>query len=50
MSTRMLKHYTHITTGAARKAVEVLDQDPMLPASFAEQMGALRSQALARPN
>jgi len=30
MSTRMLTHYTHISSGAARKAVELLDQDPIL--------------------
>ena len=30
MSKRMLDHYTHISTGAARRAVELLDQEPML--------------------
>jgi len=47
MSARMLKHYTHIMTGAVRKAA-VLDQDPMLSARFAEQFGALRSQVSTR--
>ena len=38
MSTRMLKHYTHITSGAARRAVELLDADPILvPANQANQ-------------
>jgi len=30
MSARMLRHYTHITSGAARRAVELLDADPIL--------------------
>jgi len=30
MSTRMLTHYTHITSGAARRAVELLDADSIL--------------------
>jgi integrase len=30
MSTRMLKHYTHIASGFARKAVELPDADPIL--------------------
>jgi integrase len=30
MSTRMIRHYTHVSTGAARKAVELLDSDPIL--------------------
>lgn len=30
MSTRMVKHYTHVSSGAARKAVELLDSDPIL--------------------
>ena len=34
MSTRMLKHYTHISSGAARRAVELLDAEPI----FAGQM------------
>ncbi len=33
MSTRMVRHYTHISSGAARKAVELLDSDPILPAA-----------------
>jgi integrase len=33
MSARMIRHYTHITTGAARRAVELLDQEPMLSPS-----------------
>jgi integrase len=28
---RMVRHYTHITSGAARKAVELLDSHPILP-------------------
>ena len=30
ISKRMLLHYTHISTGAALRAVEVLDAEPML--------------------
>jgi integrase len=30
LSARMVGHYTHITTGAARKAVELLDAQPIL--------------------
>ncbi len=30
MSARMVRHYTHISSGAARKAVELLDSDPIL--------------------
>jgi integrase len=46
MSARMIRHYTHITTGAGRKAAETLDQEPML------SIGALYPQttALERPN
>jgi hypothetical protein len=30
LSARMVGHYTHITTGAARKVVELLDAQPIL--------------------
>ncbi len=30
MSNRMLRHYTHISTGAARRAVALLDAEPIL--------------------
>jgi hypothetical protein len=30
ISARMVRHYTHITSGVARKAVELLDQEPIL--------------------
>jgi integrase len=30
MSARMVRHYTHVSSGAARKAVELLDSDPIL--------------------
>lgn len=30
INARMVRHYTHITSGAARKAVELLDSDPIL--------------------
>jgi len=29
-SARMVRHYTHVSNGAARKAVELLDADPIL--------------------
>lgn len=38
MSPRMLKHYTHITSGAARRIVKLLDADPILiPAKQASE-------------
>ncbi len=37
MSARMLRHYTHISTGAARKAVELLDAVPILTPSISQQ-------------
>jgi integrase len=30
LSARMVRHYTHVTSGVARRAVELLDQEPML--------------------
>jgi integrase len=33
MSARMVRHYTHVSSGAARKAVELLDSNPILTAS-----------------
>ena len=30
MSAWMVRHYTHVSSGAARKAVELLDSDPIL--------------------
>jgi hypothetical protein len=30
MTARMGRHYTHVSSGAARKAVELLDSDPIL--------------------
>ena len=30
VNARMVRHYTHITTGAARNAVEMLDSEPIL--------------------
>ena len=35
MSGRMVRHYTHISSGAARKAVELLDLEPMLTSRIA---------------
>jgi integrase len=40
MSNRMIRHYTHITSGAARRAVELLDQEPMLDALSAVEIAA----------
>ncbi len=34
LSNRMIRHYTHISSGAARRAVELLDQEPMLTPMF----------------
>jgi integrase len=30
LSARMVRHYTHVTSGVARKAVELLDEELML--------------------
>jgi integrase len=42
MSARMVRHYTHVSSGAARKAVELLDSDPILaqvqPSESAEKV------------
>ena len=37
LSARMLQHYTHIASGTARKAVELLDSEPILTPAKAEQ-------------
>jgi len=34
ISARMVRHYTHITSGAARKAVEMLDAQPIIEAAL----------------
>jgi integrase len=34
ISARMLRHYTHVTSGATRKAVEALDAEPILTRSL----------------
>ena len=36
ISSRMLRHYTHIASGVARKAVELLDSQPVLVRSVTE--------------
>jgi hypothetical protein len=40
ISARMLRHYTHITSGAARKAVEALDAEPILTPALMNQQPA----------
>lgn len=40
LSARMVRHYTHITSGAARKAVELLDEQPMLAPSLTAEREA----------
>jgi intergrase/recombinase len=30
LSAKMVRHYTHVSSGAARKAVELLDKDSIL--------------------
>ena len=37
MSPKMLRHYTHISSGAARRAVELLDAEPLLAPSVQPQ-------------
>jgi integrase len=50
MSKRMLDHYTHISTGAARRAVELLDQEPMLTETFGGLPVVADPDPLSRPN
>jgi integrase len=38
MSARMVRHYTHVSSGAARKAVELLDSDPILTPATEERI------------
>jgi integrase len=38
MSARMVRHYTHVSSGAARKAVELLDSDPILTPAAEEKV------------
>ena len=38
MSAPMVRHYTHVSSGAARKAVELLDSDPILAPAKEEQV------------
>ena len=45
MSARMVRHYTHVCSGAARKAVELLDSDPILALPNAE---AIRGERVYR--
>ncbi len=40
ISSRMLRHYTHIASGVARKAVELLDSQPVLVRSVMETQPA----------
>ena len=37
LSARMVRHYTHISSGAARKAVELLDRDSILTPTVSEE-------------
>ena len=38
LSSRMVRHYTHVSSGAARKAVELLDAQPILtPRSMTQE-------------
>ena len=38
MSARMIRYYTHISTGAARAAVELLDREPILVGEVCGEM------------
>jgi hypothetical protein len=42
LSARMVRHYTHITTGAARKAVELLDAQPILAPTLTGRQELIR--------
>jgi len=43
MSAQIVRHDTHVSTGAARKAVEVLDIDPILPLAGSAKEVAYRA-------
>lgn len=43
MSARMVRHYTHVSSGAARKAVELLDSDPILAPGQAREERVYRA-------
>jgi integrase len=43
MSARMVRHYTHVSSGAARKAVELLDSDPILTPAVAPEQRVYRA-------
>ena len=42
LSARMVRHYTHVTTGAARKAVELLDALPILAPTLTGRQEVIR--------
>ena len=42
ISSRMVRHYTHITSGAARKAVELLDAHPILASDLEQTIDPAR--------
>lgn len=48
ISSRMLRHYTHIASGVARKAVELLDSQPVLVRSVTETQAL--PPRVGRPN
>lgn len=48
MSATMLRHYTHITSGAARRAVELLDADPILAHAKSGKRKGLQCLSCAR--
>lgn len=44
LSARMVRHYTHISSGAARRAVELLDAEPILAAAAQQMVAATENQ------
>jgi integrase len=43
ISARMLRHYTHVSSGAARKAVEIFDAEPILTATMQSEQRIYRA-------
>lgn len=48
ISARMLRHYTHVSSGAARKAVEALDAEPILTPTLSGLANRQREQVIYR--
>jgi integrase len=48
ISARMLRHYTHVSSGAARKAVEIFDAEPILTAAMQPEQRIYRARVVEK--